>query len=120
MPTTPIEIEQEFRAILGQDSVRTATPVDAVCGVTPRLVIEPTSEQQIAAALRFANDAGLAVIPRGGGTKLAWGNPHSRADVILSTARLDKIIEHPWADLAVSVEAGCTIEKLQNALAQKR
>src|SRR5580704_9100342 len=117
MPTTPIEIEQEFRAILGADLVRVATSADGVCGVTPRLVIEPTSEQQIAAALRFANGAGLAVIPRGGGTKLCWGNPPSRADVILSTARLDKIIEHPWADLTVSVEAGCTIQKLQTALA---
>ena len=37
---------------------------------------------------------------------------------MVSTARLDKIIEHPWADLTVSVEAGCTIEKLQFALAQ--
>jgi glycolate dehydrogenase FAD-binding subunit len=117
MPTTPIEIEQEFRAILGADLVHVATSADAVCGVTPRLVLEPTNEQQIAAVLRFANDAGLAVIPRGGGTKLAWGNPPSRADVILSTARLDKIIEHPWADLTVSVEAGCTIQKLQTALA---
>jgi glycolate dehydrogenase FAD-binding subunit len=118
MPTTPLDIAQEFRAILGADLVRVATSADAVCGVPPRLVLEPTSEQQIAAALRFANDAGLAVSPRGGGTKLAWGNPPSRADIILSTARLDKIIEHPWADLTVSVEAGCTIQKLQTALAQ--
>jgi len=117
MPTTPIVIEQEFRAILGADLVRVATSAEAVCGVTPRLVLEPASEQQIAAALRLANDAGLAVIPRGGGTKLNWGNPPSHADVILSTARLDKIIEHPWADLTVSVEAGCTIQKLQSALA---
>ncbi len=117
MPTTPLDIEQEFRAILGADLVRAATSADAVCGVQSRLVLEPTSEQQIAAALRFANDAGLAVIPRGGGTKLAWGNPPSRADVVLSTARLDKIIEHAWADLTVSVEAGCAIQKLQSALA---
>ena len=118
MPMATLDIAKEFVAILDQDSVRAATAADAVCGVTPRLVLEPTSEQQIAAALRLANDAGLGVIPRGGGTKLAWGNPPSRADVILSTARLDKIIEHPWADLTVSVEAGCTIQKLQNALAQ--
>lgn len=118
MPTTPLDIDQEFRAILGADLVHVTTSADAVCGVQPRLVLEPTSEQQIAAALRIANDAGLAVIPRGGGTKLAWGNPPSRADVIVSTARLDKIIEHPWADLTVSVEAGCTIQKLQSALAQ--
>jgi glycolate oxidase FAD binding subunit len=118
MPTTPIDIENEFRAILAPDSLRAATASDAVCGVQPRLVLEPTSEQQLTAALRLANDANLAVIPRGGGTKLSWGNTPTRADIILSTARLDKIIEHAWADLTVSVEAGCTIQKLQSALAQ--
>jgi glycolate oxidase FAD binding subunit len=118
MPTTPLDIEHEFRAILAPDSVRAATAADAICGIQPKLVLEPTTEQQLAAALRFANDAGLAVIPRGGGTKLSWGNPPARADIILSTVRLDKIIEHAWADLTVSVEAGCTIQKLQSALAQ--
>lgn len=118
MPTTPLDIEHEFRAILAADSVRAATAADAVCGVQPRIVLEPANEQELAAALRLANDASLAVVPRGGGTKLSWGNPPSRADVILSAARLDKIIEHPWADLTVSVEAGCTVQKLQSALAQ--
>jgi glycolate oxidase FAD binding subunit len=118
MPTTPLDIEHEFRAILAPDSLRAATEADAVCGVQPRLVLEPTSEQQLAAILRLANDANLAVVPRGGGTKLSWGNRPSRAEVILSSARLDKIIEHAWADLTVSVEAGCTIQKLQSALAQ--
>jgi glycolate oxidase FAD binding subunit len=118
MPTTPLDIAQEFRRTLAPDSVRAATAEDAVCSVQPRLVLEPANEQQLAAVLRLANDASLAIIPRGGGTKLSWGNPPSRAEVILSTARLDKIIEHPWADLTVSVEAGCTIQKLQSALAQ--
>jgi glycolate oxidase FAD binding subunit len=118
MPTPLLDIENEFRAILAPDSVRAATPSDAVNGVQPRLVLEPNSEQQVAAVLRLLNDAGLAVIPRGGGTKLSWGNPPARGEVILSTARLDKIIEHAWADLTVSVEAGCTIQKLQAALAQ--
>jgi len=118
MPTTPLDIEHEFRAILASDSIRAATPVDAVCGIQPRLVLEPINEQQMAAVLHLANEAGLAVTPRGGGTKLSWGNPPTRADLILSNARLDKIIEHAWADLTVSVEAGCTIQKLQSALAQ--
>lgn len=118
MPTTPLDIEHEFRAILAADAIRAATVADAVSGVQPRLVLEPANEQQLAAALRLANDAGLAVVPRGGGTKLSWGNPPARADVILSTSRLDKIIEHAWADLTVSVEAGCTIQKLQAALAR--
>jgi glycolate dehydrogenase FAD-binding subunit len=118
MSTTPLDIAHEFRRTLAPDSVRAAVAADAVCGVQPQLVLEPANEQQLAAVLRLANDAGLAVIPRGGGTKLSWGNAPTRAEVILSTARLDKIIEHPWADLTASVEAGCTIQKLQSALAQ--
>jgi glycolate oxidase FAD binding subunit len=118
MPLDPLDIDHEFRAILAPDSIRRATAAEAVCGVQPRLVLEPANEQQLAAVLRLANDRSLAAVPRGGGSKLSWGNPPSRADVILSTARLDKIIEHPWADLTVSVEAGCTIQKLQSALAQ--
>lgn len=118
MLTTPLEIEHEFRAILAPDCIRATTAADAVSAVQPRFVLEPANEQQLAAVLRLANDSSLAVIPRGGGTKLSWGNPPARADVILSTARLDKIIEHPWADLTVGVEAGCTIQKLQSALAQ--
>ncbi|MGC2751903.1 MAG: FAD-binding oxidoreductase, partial [Candidatus Acidiferrum sp.] len=118
MPTTPLDIEHEFRAILAPDSIRAATQADAICAVQPRFVLEPANEQQLAAVLRIANEAGLTVAPRGRGTKLSWGSPPSRVDLILSTARLDKIIEHVWADLTVSVEAGCTIQKLQFALAQ--
>ncbi len=105
-------------ALLGPEHVRPASPADAVSGVRPKLVIDPGTEKELAEVLRLSNEAGLAVIPRGGGTKLRWGNPPSRADLILSTARLDEIIEHAWADLTVTVQAGCTIQRLQETLAQ--
>jgi len=105
-------------ALLGPEHVRPASPADAVSGVRPKLVVDPGTEKELAEVLRLSNEAGLAVIPRGGGTKLGWGNPPARADVILSTARLSAIIEHAWADLTVTVEAGCTIQRLQETLAQ--
>jgi glycolate oxidase FAD binding subunit len=105
-------------AMVGNENVRAATAADAIAGAQPKLVIEPGMESELAEVLRLANEAGLAVIPRGGGTKLGWGNPPACADLILSTARLTKIIEHAWADLTVSVEAGCTIQRLQETLAQ--
>jgi len=79
-------------------------------------VVEPENEQDLSTALRCADRDGLAVIPRGGGTKL-WGNRPARADLILSTARLNRIVEHAWADLTVTVEAGCVFSDLQHALA---
>jgi glycolate oxidase FAD binding subunit len=81
-------------------------------------VVEPANEEEVSAALRSADQEGLAVIPRGGGTKLDWGNPPSRADVILSTAKLQRVLEHAWADLTVTVEAGCTVADLQRTLAR--
>ena len=108
----------DLRAIAGAEHLRAAGADDSVAGVQPQMILEPSSEKELAAALRCANDAGLSVLPRGGGTKAAWGNPPVRADLILSTARLNRVIEHAWADLTVSVEAGCTIEKLQNVLAE--
>src|SRR6266403_3954639 len=110
--------EADVREIVTAKYLRAATANDAVAGVQPRLLVEPGNEQELAKVLRLANAAGLAVIPRGGGTKLEWGNRPARADVIVSTARLDRVIEHAWADLTVSAEAGCTIAKLQETLAK--
>src|SRR6266436_3782132 len=110
--------EADVREIVTAKHVRMAATNDALAGVQPSLVVEPGSEQELGKVLNLANAAGLAVIPRGGGTKAEWGNPPVRADVILSTERLSRVLEHAWADLTVSVEAGCTIAKLQETLAK--
>ena len=114
----PASAWEELRTIGSQEQWRQAGPEQSVAGVQPCMVFEPQNEAEVAAALRCADSAGLTVIPRGNGSKSDWGNPPVRADLILSTARLNRIIEHAWADLTVSVEAGCTIETLQTALAQ--
>ena len=114
--TTASTFERDVRAIVTAKYVRTAGANDIVAGVQPGFVVEPGSEQELAKVLKLANAAGLVVIPRGGGTKLQWGNRPAHADVILSTARLHRVIEHAWADLTVSVEAGCTVGKLQETL----
>ena len=106
-------------AIAGADNVRAASDSDRVAGKRPQLVVAPGSEEQLAQTLKTANESGLAVIPRGGGTKLAWGNLPQRVDVILSTARLNAIVEHAHSDLTVTVEAGCTVAQLAETLAKQ-
>ena len=117
--TLPSTFEADVRGIVGAHYFRAASAADTVCGVQANFVAEPGTEQELARVLKAANAAGVAVIPRGGGTKLEWGNPPGRADLILSTARLDRVLEHAWADMTVSVEAGCTITKLQQILAKR-
>src|SRR6266852_3276585 len=105
-------------ALAGNEYARSATAADTVSGVQPKLVVEPGTEGELAEILRLSSEAGVVVIPRGGGTKLAWGNSPAHAGLILSTARMNEIIEHAWADLTVTVQAGCTIQRLQETLAQ--
>src|SRR5712691_9490753 len=108
----------ELRAIVGDAHLRPATADDAVDGIPAQQVIEPGSPEELSRVLRAADAAGLAVIPRGGGTKLGWGLPPRRTDLILSTARLNRVIEHAWADMTATIEAGCTVAALQRTLAE--
>jgi glycolate dehydrogenase FAD-binding subunit len=107
----------ELASLVGAGALHPATARDAVDGVAPARVAAPANAEDLARALRAANEAGLAVIPRGGGTKLDWGRPPTRADLVLSTARLDKVLEHAWADMTATVEAGATVARVQETLA---
>src|SRR5579859_8065842 len=99
---------------------RAATKADEVAGVAPRAVAEPETEEEVAAVLRFASSEGLVVIPRGGGTQLDYGAPPSRADIILSMARISGVIEHAPHDLTLTVRAGTPLVDLQRALGEAR
>jgi glycolate oxidase FAD binding subunit len=112
-------IQEELRTIVGAGNLRPSTFDDAVCGMAPRFVVTPGTEQEAAAVLAAANSAGLCVTPRGSGTKMDWGNAPRRVDIVLSTVRLNQLIEHAWADLTVTVEAGCTLHELQSVLARQ-
>lgn len=76
----------------------------------------PRTAEELAARLKDAAAAGHAVIPVGGGRALGLGDPPERFDLALETAGLDRIIEHSHADLVVTVEAGVTLERLNEEL----
>ncbi len=107
----------ELRAIVGDDHARDAGPEDRVDGVQPRWVAEPGSAEEASALIRFAHCAGLRVAPRGGGTKLGWGAPPEALDLVASTRRLDRLVEHAAGDLVATVQAGARLDAVQTALA---
>jgi glycolate oxidase FAD binding subunit len=108
----------ELTAIVGTEHIRPATTDDVVNGVQPAGVVAPGTAQEIAQLLHYCSSAGLAVVPRGGGTKLSLGNLPQRVDFLVSTERLNQVIEHAFDDMTVAVEAGCTIEKLQGVVGE--
>lgn len=111
-------IHTDLATIVGAEHIRTATPDDAIDGVLPRSVVEPGNSDEVAAVLRAANDAGLRVAPRGGGTKMGWGNAPSSLDLVLSTRRLNAVLEHAWGDMTATVQVGCTVAEFGRVLAE--
>jgi glycolate oxidase FAD binding subunit len=69
-------------------------------------------------ALRGAADAGRSVRFRGGGTKLSWGLA-PEPELELSTAGLDRIVEHNVGDLTAVLEPGVPLERAQAAFAEE-
>lgn len=98
------------------ENVREATEDDAVDGVRPSVVVEPESAEEVAEVLKFARSEGLAVSPRGGGTKMRWGNVPKAADIILSMSRMAGIVEHVPGDQVVRVQAGAKLSYVQQSL----
>lgn len=86
---------------------------DRVDGVCPALVALPGSTEQTAQVLRVAAAHSLAVVARGRGTKLSWGRPPSRVDVVVDLSRMDKVLEHAAGDLIVAVQAGAPLAQVQ-------
>jgi glycolate oxidase FAD binding subunit len=110
---------QHLTEIVGPEFLRDAAEADVIDGMRPRWIVEPGTPSEIARILATANERGLSVIPRGGGTKLSWGNSPRSADVVLSLHRLNQVLEHAAGDMTVTVEAGCTIAVLQSELAKR-
>jgi glycolate oxidase FAD binding subunit len=97
--------------------VRPADKADAAGGVVPGYVAAPASTQEASDVLRAAAELGLAVVPRGAGTRLDWGVPPSRCDLIVETRRLDTVLEHAAGDLVARVQAGLRLDRLAEVLA---
>lgn len=87
-------------------------------GIGPQAVVLPRSTHEIQEVLGYAADSKLVVIPAGSGTKLGVGNPPEEVDLVLSTSRLDQVLEYEPADLTVTVEAGIRLAALQAKLAE--
>jgi glycolate oxidase len=82
----------------------------------PELVVEATEVDQIQALLRLANVCRFPVIPRGLGTGLAGGAVPVHGGVVLSLARMNRIIAIEPRNMIAVVEPGVRTLDLKNAV----
>ncbi|MFA5569578.1 MAG: FAD-binding oxidoreductase, partial [Trueperaceae bacterium] len=84
--------------------------------IAPVGVVVPRDEADVVAAVRAANELGVPVLPRGGGTSLA-GQTVAAALVIDMSKYLTKIIELNVEERWVRVQPGLVRDQLNAALA---
>ena len=108
---------EDLQKIVGEEHAREATGEDAVDGVEPAFVVEPGSIEETSELMKLASEEGLTAAARGSGTKMSLGNPPRDLDLILSTVRMNEIIEHTPGDQVVRVQAGLKLQDLQEQLA---
>ncbi|MGO4139281.1 FAD-binding oxidoreductase [Rhizobium brockwellii] len=116
----PIAFLNEIDQIIGRSNLKQG---DAVAnldyGITAAnfgatAVAFPSSTQDVAAIIKSAVAHGISVVPQGGRTGLVGGSVSAPGQIVLSTARLNGIVEiYPDERVAV-VEAGVTLQALQH------
>ncbi|AGZ38541.1 FAD-binding oxidoreductase [Actinoplanes friuliensis] len=103
--------------ICGPDFAREAGAADMVAGHLPSFVAAPATTHAAMDTLRLAAERGLAVVPRGSGSKIDWGVPPQGIDMVLDTRRLDGIWDHRPEESTAEIGTGTTIRAVQAALA---
>lgn len=86
----------------------------------PEVVIKPKTAEEISAILKICNKDKIPVTPRGAGTGLSGGALPHLGGVLLSTERLNSIIEIDERNLQVTTEPGVITEVLQDAVKEKK
>lgn len=85
----------------------------------PEVVLKPRTTEEIAAIMRLCNEYHIPVTPRGAGTGLSGGALPHLGGVLLSSERMNSILEIDERNLQLITEPGVITEVLQNAVKEK-
>ncbi|HIK46256.1 MAG TPA: FAD-binding oxidoreductase [Leptolyngbyaceae cyanobacterium M65_K2018_010] len=86
----------------------------------PAAIAYPDTEAQLSEVMACAHRHQWRVLPCGSGSKLVWGGIGQGVDLVLSTARLNQVIDHAVGDMTLTAQAGVTLAQLTPQLAHHR
>lgn len=117
----------ELNQICGEGNVLFKTEDKEVYGsdetedfhFVPAVVVKPANADEISAILKLANREKIPVTPRGAGTGLSGGALPVFGGIVLSTERLNKIIEIDERNLQATVEPGVINQIFRDAVEAK-
>jgi len=115
-------VGKELKRILGDGKVKTsvdwcltysfdATPTGA--GTVPDAVVFPETTEEVAGVIKFANRERIPIYPRGAGSGLTGGSAPLGRGIVVSTEKMNRILEILEDDLAVLTQPGVVTYDLQ-------
>jgi FAD/FMN-containing dehydrogenase len=103
LKTDPADLEH-----YGRDWTRRWTPA-------PLAIAFPCEVDEVQAVVRWANAAGVAVVPSGGRTGLSGGAVAANGELVVSLERMNKVLGFDAVDRTLTVQAGLPLQLAQDA-----
>jgi len=106
-------LTDELRAVVGEDYVLVEKEDvivyeqdGSIFQVMPQLVVVPGDVEQVSGVIKAAKRANVPIVPRGSGTGLAGGAVPAEGGIVLSLARLSRILKVDLQNRIAIVEPG--------------
>ncbi|WP_149866993.1 FAD-binding oxidoreductase [Solirubrum puertoriconensis] len=106
---TPARLEEDEYARYGRDHTEDLA-------FRPDVVLRPANADEVSRIMRLCYEHRIPVTPRGAGTGLSGGALPTYQGVVLSTERLNQILNIDQRNLQATVEPGVINEVFQNAV----
>lgn len=123
LPTfSPLDLAQALDGlhpdlrILGPGALAGRHPGEDAGNLDAGVMAQPASTEAAAALVSWCQDNRVAIVPQGGMSGLVGGGVSHAGQVILSSARLNRVLAIHADEETVEIEAGVTLEALQAAL----
>lgn len=113
------EITEELRTVVAVATGEQCAPY-ALDDCVPDVVVQPASADEVRAALDVCRKYHAPGIVWGGGTHVSIGNPLQQYRWAMDMRAVSRLVDYSPGDLVVSVEAGMTLDALQNLLRPHR
>ena len=78
------------------------------------LIARPVSTQEVSGVVKICNEHNISIVPQGGNTGLV-GGAVPNGGIVISTQRMQRIIDVDPINMTLTCEAGCILKDLQTA-----
>ena len=85
-----------------------------------KLVVKPSSTEEVSKVLKYCNDNLLAVVPQGGNSGLVGGSVPVFDEIVINMSRMNNIRSFDEVSGTLVVDAGCILEVVDHFLANHR